>query len=208
MNTGLQSSLTKLSNVTCILEETYKYPDLPINQCKEEVNLLFRNMIFAAWINAWSIALLVLWVGSQCAWPEEKSAASITQTQAKLVCACSPVICHTASHQHYPLTSLVELFDEGTHSKSAMEKEHTLASARGFPVVICSLSCILVDLISQAHILLLAVQATSSSRMLRFLSSCMLLSIFEPSLVILVKKEILDKIGNVPNFIFILMKIE
>lgn len=37
-------------------------------------------------------------------------------------------ICHTESHQHCPLTSLVELYDEGTH---------TLASAWGFPVV-CS----------------------------------------------------------------------
>ncbi|XP_057638685.1 ATP-dependent RNA helicase TDRD9 [Chionomys nivalis] len=40
---GLQSSLTKLSNVTCILEATYKYPDLPINRCKEEVISLIES---------------------------------------------------------------------------------------------------------------------------------------------------------------------
>ncbi|XP_075803891.1 ATP-dependent RNA helicase TDRD9 isoform X2 [Microtus pennsylvanicus] len=40
---GKQSSLTKLSNVTCILEATYKYPDLPINRCKEEVISLIES---------------------------------------------------------------------------------------------------------------------------------------------------------------------
>ncbi|XP_038193715.1 ATP-dependent RNA helicase TDRD9 [Arvicola amphibius] len=40
---GLQSSLTKLSNVTCIMEATYKYPDLPINRCKEEVISLIES---------------------------------------------------------------------------------------------------------------------------------------------------------------------
>lgn len=40
---GLQSSLTKLSNVTCILEAAYKYPDLPINRCKEEVISLIES---------------------------------------------------------------------------------------------------------------------------------------------------------------------
>ncbi|XP_050010728.1 ATP-dependent RNA helicase TDRD9 [Alexandromys fortis] len=40
---GLQSSLTKLNNVTCILEATYKYPDLPINRCKEEVISLIES---------------------------------------------------------------------------------------------------------------------------------------------------------------------
>ncbi|CAO2587500.1 ATP-dependent RNA helicase TDRD9 [Lemmus lemmus] len=40
---GLQSSVTKLNNVTCILEATYKYPDLPINRCKEEVISLIES---------------------------------------------------------------------------------------------------------------------------------------------------------------------
>ncbi|XP_015861976.1 ATP-dependent RNA helicase TDRD9 isoform X2 [Peromyscus maniculatus bairdii] len=40
---GLRSPLTKLSNVTCISETTYKYPDLPINRCKEEVISLIES---------------------------------------------------------------------------------------------------------------------------------------------------------------------
>ncbi|XP_031211807.1 ATP-dependent RNA helicase TDRD9 isoform X2 [Mastomys coucha] len=40
---GLRSPLAKLSNVTCIPETTYKYPDLPINRCKEEVISLIES---------------------------------------------------------------------------------------------------------------------------------------------------------------------
>ncbi|XP_059135527.1 ATP-dependent RNA helicase TDRD9 isoform X1 [Peromyscus eremicus] len=40
---GLRSPLAKLSNVTCISETTYKYPDLPINRCKEEVISLIES---------------------------------------------------------------------------------------------------------------------------------------------------------------------
>ncbi|CAH6853188.1 ATP-dependent RNA helicase TDRD9 [Phodopus roborovskii] len=40
---GLRSPLAKLSNVACISETTYKYPDLPINQCKEEVISLIES---------------------------------------------------------------------------------------------------------------------------------------------------------------------
>lgn len=107
---------------------------------------------------------------------QKKSQQRLSHTQAKLVCACSPVICHTESHQHYPLTSLVELFDEAAHSKSCYGEGTYPSICTGVSCGLLSLSCVLVDLIRQAHILLLAVQATSSSRMLRFLSSYMLLS--------------------------------
>uniref|UniRef100_A0A8C6IAW1 ATP-dependent RNA helicase TDRD9 n=1 Tax=Mus spicilegus TaxID=10103 RepID=A0A8C6IAW1_MUSSI len=40
---GLRSPLAKLSNVACIPETTYKYPDLPINRCKEEVISLIES---------------------------------------------------------------------------------------------------------------------------------------------------------------------
>ncbi|XP_016070378.1 PREDICTED: putative ATP-dependent RNA helicase TDRD9 [Miniopterus natalensis] len=40
---GPRPPLTKLSNVTCIPETTYKYPDLPINRCKEEVISLIES---------------------------------------------------------------------------------------------------------------------------------------------------------------------
>nr|XP_023417860.1 ATP-dependent RNA helicase TDRD9 [Cavia porcellus] len=40
---GPRPSSTKLSNVTCIPETTYKYPDLPINRCKEEVISLIES---------------------------------------------------------------------------------------------------------------------------------------------------------------------
>ncbi|XP_074250473.1 ATP-dependent RNA helicase TDRD9 isoform X1 [Saimiri boliviensis] len=40
---GPRSSLAKLSNVTCIPGTTYKYPDLPINRCKEEVLSLIES---------------------------------------------------------------------------------------------------------------------------------------------------------------------
>uniref|UniRef100_A0A9L0SBP7 RNA helicase n=1 Tax=Equus caballus TaxID=9796 RepID=A0A9L0SBP7_HORSE len=40
---GPRPPLAKLSNVTCIPETTYKYPDLPINRCKEEVISLIES---------------------------------------------------------------------------------------------------------------------------------------------------------------------
>ncbi|XP_076984509.1 ATP-dependent RNA helicase TDRD9 isoform X3 [Tamandua tetradactyla] len=40
---GLQPPVAKLSNVTCIPETTYKYLDLPINRCKEEVISLIES---------------------------------------------------------------------------------------------------------------------------------------------------------------------
>ncbi|XP_063117861.1 ATP-dependent RNA helicase TDRD9 isoform X5 [Rattus norvegicus] len=40
---GLRSPLAKISNVACIPETTYKYPDLPINRCKEEVISLIES---------------------------------------------------------------------------------------------------------------------------------------------------------------------
>ncbi|KAM6170841.1 ATP-dependent RNA helicase TDRD9 isoform 1-T1 [Erethizon dorsatum] len=40
---GPRPSLTKLSNVTSTPETTYKYPDLPINRCKEEVISLIES---------------------------------------------------------------------------------------------------------------------------------------------------------------------
>ncbi|XP_045143979.1 ATP-dependent RNA helicase TDRD9 [Echinops telfairi] len=40
---GLRPPLAKLNNVTCIPETTYKYPDLPINRCKEEVISLIES---------------------------------------------------------------------------------------------------------------------------------------------------------------------
>ncbi|XP_008823752.1 ATP-dependent RNA helicase TDRD9 isoform X2 [Nannospalax galili] len=40
---GPRTPLAKLSNVTCIPETTYKYPDLPINRCKEEVISLIES---------------------------------------------------------------------------------------------------------------------------------------------------------------------
>uniref|UniRef100_A0A673V8U2 ATP-dependent RNA helicase TDRD9 n=1 Tax=Suricata suricatta TaxID=37032 RepID=A0A673V8U2_SURSU len=40
---GPRPSLAKLSNVACIPETTYKYPDLPINRCKEEVISLIES---------------------------------------------------------------------------------------------------------------------------------------------------------------------
>ncbi|XP_005410877.1 PREDICTED: putative ATP-dependent RNA helicase TDRD9 isoform X2 [Chinchilla lanigera] len=40
---GPRPSLTKLSSLICIPETTYKYPDLPINRCKEEVISLIES---------------------------------------------------------------------------------------------------------------------------------------------------------------------
>ncbi|KAM4853909.1 ATP-dependent RNA helicase TDRD9 isoform 2-T2 [Thomomys bottae] len=40
---GPRLPLAKLNNVTCILETTYKYPELPINRCKEEVISLIES---------------------------------------------------------------------------------------------------------------------------------------------------------------------
>nr|XP_051690899.1 ATP-dependent RNA helicase TDRD9 isoform X2 [Oryctolagus cuniculus] len=40
---GRRPPSAKLSNVTCIPETTYKYPDLPINRCKEEVVSLIES---------------------------------------------------------------------------------------------------------------------------------------------------------------------
>ncbi|XP_021099398.1 putative ATP-dependent RNA helicase TDRD9 isoform X3 [Heterocephalus glaber] len=40
---GPRPSLIKLSNVTCIPETTYTYPDLPINRCKEKVISLIES---------------------------------------------------------------------------------------------------------------------------------------------------------------------
>ncbi|XP_014646069.1 PREDICTED: putative ATP-dependent RNA helicase TDRD9 isoform X2 [Ceratotherium simum simum] len=40
---GPRPPLAKLSNVTCVPETTYKYPDLPINRCKEEVISLIES---------------------------------------------------------------------------------------------------------------------------------------------------------------------
>nr|XP_045757785.1 ATP-dependent RNA helicase TDRD9 [Mirounga angustirostris] len=40
---GARPSSAKLSNVTCIPETNYKYPDLPINRCKEEVISLIES---------------------------------------------------------------------------------------------------------------------------------------------------------------------
>ncbi|XP_019494754.1 PREDICTED: putative ATP-dependent RNA helicase TDRD9 [Hipposideros armiger] len=40
---GPRPPSAKLSNVTCIPEKTYKYPDLPINRCKEEVISLIES---------------------------------------------------------------------------------------------------------------------------------------------------------------------
>ncbi|XP_045863863.1 ATP-dependent RNA helicase TDRD9 [Meles meles] len=40
---GPRPSSAKLSNVTCIPETSYKYPDLPINRCKEEVISLIES---------------------------------------------------------------------------------------------------------------------------------------------------------------------
>ncbi|XP_006839667.1 PREDICTED: putative ATP-dependent RNA helicase TDRD9 [Chrysochloris asiatica] len=40
---GPRPPLAKLSNVTCIPETTYKYPDLPITRCKEEVISLIES---------------------------------------------------------------------------------------------------------------------------------------------------------------------
>ncbi|XP_073752050.1 ATP-dependent RNA helicase TDRD9 isoform X3 [Callorhinus ursinus] len=40
---GPRPSSAKLSNVTCIPETNYKYPDLPINRCKEEVISLIES---------------------------------------------------------------------------------------------------------------------------------------------------------------------
>uniref|UniRef100_A0A452RRV9 ATP-dependent RNA helicase TDRD9 n=1 Tax=Ursus americanus TaxID=9643 RepID=A0A452RRV9_URSAM len=40
---GPRPSLAKLSNVTCMPETNYKYPDLPINRCKEEVISLIES---------------------------------------------------------------------------------------------------------------------------------------------------------------------
>ncbi|KAM9201779.1 ATP-dependent RNA helicase TDRD9 [Dugong dugon] len=40
---GPRAPLAKVSNVTCIPETTYKYPDLPINRCKEEVISLIES---------------------------------------------------------------------------------------------------------------------------------------------------------------------
>ncbi|XP_075386945.1 ATP-dependent RNA helicase TDRD9 [Tenrec ecaudatus] len=40
---GLRPPLAKLSNVTCIPETAYKYPDLPITRCKEEVISLIES---------------------------------------------------------------------------------------------------------------------------------------------------------------------
>uniref|UniRef100_A0A452VL87 ATP-dependent RNA helicase TDRD9 n=1 Tax=Ursus maritimus TaxID=29073 RepID=A0A452VL87_URSMA len=43
LNIGPRPSLAKLSNVTCMPETNYKYPDLPINRCKEEVISLIES---------------------------------------------------------------------------------------------------------------------------------------------------------------------
>ncbi|XP_042552833.1 ATP-dependent RNA helicase TDRD9 [Dipodomys spectabilis] len=40
---GPRLPLAKLSNVTCITETTYKYPELPINRCKEEIISLIES---------------------------------------------------------------------------------------------------------------------------------------------------------------------
>ncbi|XP_053080993.1 ATP-dependent RNA helicase TDRD9 isoform X3 [Acinonyx jubatus] len=40
---GPRPSLAKLSNVACVPETTYKYPDLPINRCKDEVISLIES---------------------------------------------------------------------------------------------------------------------------------------------------------------------
>ncbi|XP_025298640.1 ATP-dependent RNA helicase TDRD9 isoform X5 [Canis lupus baileyi] len=40
---GPRPALTKLNNMTCIPETHYKYPDLPINRCKEEVISLIES---------------------------------------------------------------------------------------------------------------------------------------------------------------------
>ncbi|XP_053451665.1 ATP-dependent RNA helicase TDRD9 isoform X3 [Nycticebus coucang] len=40
---GPRPTLAKLSNMTCVPETTYKYPDLPINRCKEEVISLIES---------------------------------------------------------------------------------------------------------------------------------------------------------------------
>uniref|UniRef100_A0A8C5L9R0 RNA helicase n=1 Tax=Jaculus jaculus TaxID=51337 RepID=A0A8C5L9R0_JACJA len=40
---GPRQPLAKLQNVTCIPEPTYKYPDLPINRCKEEIISLIES---------------------------------------------------------------------------------------------------------------------------------------------------------------------
>uniref|UniRef100_A0A8C3WCV0 ATP-dependent RNA helicase TDRD9 n=1 Tax=Catagonus wagneri TaxID=51154 RepID=A0A8C3WCV0_9CETA len=40
---GPRRPLGKLSNTTCLPETTYKYPDLPINRCKEEVISLIES---------------------------------------------------------------------------------------------------------------------------------------------------------------------
>lgn len=40
---GPRLPLAKSSNVTCIPEPTYRYPDLPINRCKEEVISLIES---------------------------------------------------------------------------------------------------------------------------------------------------------------------
>uniref|UniRef100_A0A8D0XSV9 RNA helicase n=1 Tax=Sus scrofa TaxID=9823 RepID=A0A8D0XSV9_PIG len=43
---GPRLPLAKLSNVICLPETTYKYPDLPINRCKEEVHERTEEMDF------------------------------------------------------------------------------------------------------------------------------------------------------------------
>lgn len=43
LNTGPRPSSAKLSNVIRIPETSYKYPDLPINRCKEEVKLFLSD---------------------------------------------------------------------------------------------------------------------------------------------------------------------
>ncbi|KAM8783555.1 ATP-dependent RNA helicase TDRD9 [Rhynchonycteris naso] len=40
---GPRTPLAKLSNITCIPETAYKYPDLPINRCREEVISLIES---------------------------------------------------------------------------------------------------------------------------------------------------------------------
>lgn len=42
-NPGPRPPLAKLSHVPCIPETTYKYPDLPINRCREEVRLFLAH---------------------------------------------------------------------------------------------------------------------------------------------------------------------
>ncbi|KAL0601816.1 ATP-dependent RNA helicase TDRD9 [Plecturocebus cupreus] len=63
---GPRSSLPKLSNVTSIPGTTYKYPDLPINRCKEERSTYCSIVVTQPRkIGASSIAR---WISKERAW--------------------------------------------------------------------------------------------------------------------------------------------